>query len=334
MDKFNLIKAIRKVIEAKPFDSAEKRYFDQGRSLMEDSALNYSNEPKSFTIPLLESRAVLKGGTPGSGAEMMGVNVAGLLDPIRNSLVLAEAGAQILTELKGEVNVPIYAGTNAKWKGEGISSEEGAGAFSKVELKPKRITTYIDVDNKWLMLDSSGATEMLMTELGNACASKLESTIFGKEAGTVNQPVGLFLTAPTVKGTASRDNLLSLEQAITFTDKLRAPAYITNAKGRDALKRTPKIANSPAYLMESDGSVNGYKALITNNVATGLQGTADEEGIVFGDWSQLVIGIWGASHITIDDVTRALEDETRIHISFWCDYGLRSATAFKTGSLK
>lgn len=323
----NIAKIIRKRIKGTELSSAEQRQLSA-----------YSDEFGSlafgdYILPIREVRSSLQAGTPGSGAEVVGTDISGLIAPIRSHLATLEAGATMLTGLVGDVKLPIYAGSTAKWKGEGVSSDDGAGAFSKLELKPKRITTHIDVSKQFLLQDSAECEAMLLDDLGAAVSAKFESTIFGKEAGTINQPAGIFNTIPTIKGTANRDNILSLEKGVTFKDRLRAPAYLTNADGRDVLKATPKMANQPLYLMEPDGSMNCHKVIITNNITSGLQAAEDEHGIIFADWSQLILGFWAVG-IIVDEYSQALLDNVKITINAYVDSGWRFANSYKTGSLK
>ena len=45
---------------------------------------------------------------------------------------------------------------------------------------------------------------------------------------------------------------------------------------------------------KGEGTLNGYKALRTNNLPKGLQIAKDEFGIAFGNWNDYFIGQWGA----------------------------------------
>lgn len=327
---FSLLKAIEKRAGNQAFTSEELSIFEQGKEQQKRSSLPVYGD---ILIPI-ETRATLKPSVAGSGAEIVGTDIVGLVEPLRAALVLVAAGATFLTGLSGDVSIPVYSGSNAKWKGEGDSAEDGAGSFSKVDMSPKRLTTYIDIDKKFLAQDSIQAENMLLRDIANAVSAKLESTVFGKEAGSANQPGGLFAVEPDIKGSASWGNIIALETAVTAANALRKGAYITNSKGRGVLKTTPKVANQPGFLMDPDGKMNSYDVFITNHVVTGLQLGTDEEGIIFGEWSDFILGQWGAIDLTVDPYTRSTQAEVRITINAYFDAVMRREVSFKTGSLK
>lgn len=333
MKTINLLSAIRRAALKEGFTAEEKRLFKRGS----DQILGLGKSPGGSIILPMETRSTLAATAAYSGAEIVAEFTAGFLEPLRNSLVTVEAGAQFLTGLVGDVKLPIYSGTTVNWKGENAAADEGAGTFTAPVLKPKRITAYIDVSSMFLAQDSVEAEQMLLADMAMATASKLEETLFGKEAASATQVGGFFTTAPTIAGSVTWDNIVDLEKAITFSDKLRKGAYITNANGRDILKRKPRVNNEAFTFLAQDfgsGTMNGYPTLITNNIATALQVGENEEGIIFGDWSQLVLGMWGALDITVDPFSRAGYGEVRLTINSYFDAATRFDTAFKTGSIK
>ena len=131
---------------------------------------------------------------------------------------------------------------------------------------------------------------MLLRDIVNAVSSKLENTIFGSAAGSATQPAGFFATAPAINGVATYGNIVAMETAVDTANALGTAKYICNAGAKGVLKTTPKVAGQPVYIMGENGEMNGYPCLCTNHVAKQLQVGVNEFGVVFGDWSQYVIG--------------------------------------------
>ena len=183
------------------------------------------------------------------------------------------------------------------------------------------------------MQDSVDAEKMLMDDIVNSIALKLESTIFGKEAGSATQPAGFFAVAPTIAGVATFANVIAMETAVDTANALTTGKYITNAGGRGILKGTPKVAGQASFILDSN-EMNGYPVLVTNNVAKQLQVGANEFGVVFGDWSQYIIGQWGAIDIVVDATSQAIYGNVRIVVNAYFDAKPRVAGAFKTASVK
>jgi len=175
---------------------------------------------------------------------------------------------------------------------------------------------------------------MLMKDIVNAVSTKLQSTIFGKEAASATQPGGFFAVAPTIAGTATWANVVKMETNVDTANALGKGAYITNAGGRGILKTTVKVANQANYLMDNGNEMNGYPVLVTNGVAKALQVGVDEYGVVFGDWSQYVIAQWGAIDIVVDGLSQAINGNVRIVINAYFDAKPRVATAFEVASIK
>ena len=329
--KFSLIKAIRSQMERNELTGTELEVSNEGAK-----ELRKSNIPPTGSIQIpIESRAVLSATTAGSGKENVGADKLGILAPLRNSLVLVQAGAIILTGLVGDTALPIYSGSTAKWKLEGTGNEDGAGTYSDVSMSPKRLTTRLTVSKKFLLQDSTGAEEMLMNDLINAVGDKLESTILGAEAGTAAQPAGFFAILPVAPytGAVTYANVLAMETEVDASNSLKNGTYITNGKGRSTLKNTVKVANSPGYLLEGK-EMNGYPVLVTNNVAKNLQFGLDEQGLIFGDFSNLVIGFWGAIDIIVDPYSEAAKDDLILTVLAYVDAKARIGSAFKTATIK
>ena len=69
-------------------------------------------------------------------------------------------------------------------------------------------------------------------------------------------------------------------------------------------------------------------------MASGLQESSDEEGIIFGNWADFVIGQWGALDITVDPYTKAADGEVRLVINAFFDAKPRRKESFVVGSIK
>lgn len=328
--KFSLIKAIRSVVNNEAMDDVSIAVIDAGKADMRAAGLAFKGD---IILPF-EDRAVIMATSAGSGQENVAEQKLNMIEPLRASLVAVQAGATFLTNLVGDVSIPTYAGSSAAWKGEGITAVDGAGATGEVTLSPKRLTAFIDISKQFIAQDSSQAEALLMRDLVAAVSGKLEATIFGKEAASATQPGGLFAVAPTIAGVASWDNVVALETAVDTANALATCQYITNASGRGLLKKTVKVANQATYLMNPDGTMNGYPVLVTNHVASALQVGANEFGIVFGNWAEYLIGSWGAIDLLVDPFTQAHLGNVRVHINGYFDAKPRRTAAFKTGSMK
>jgi hypothetical protein len=95
--------------------------------------------------------------------------------------------------------------------------------------------------------------------------------------------------------------------------------FISGAGVTGKLKTTLKSANGSAYLLEK-GEVNGYNHSRTNQVAANT--------LLFGDFSQMITGLWGGLDIMIDPYEKADSGGIVIRAFQSIDIGVRYAEAF------
>jgi HK97 family phage major capsid protein len=81
----------------------------------------------------------------------------------------------------------------------------------------------------------------------------------------------------------------------------------------------------------AQGELIVYRAVASNQVSKTL-GSGSDHGIVFGVWSELLIGEWGAVQVTVDPYTKAGQDVTRVLARAFVDIDLRHPQAFCTGA--
>lgn len=328
---FSLLKAIRSVVNGEQFDKNTAAVIAEGRSIM--SAANQAVNGQ-IVIPV-ESRAEgdTTPTTPANGI-MATVATAGMenvaedkldiVEPLRNRSALGVAGATFLTGLVGDLSIPVYSGSNCAWKGEVVTAENGAGTFSEVSLKPKRLTAFIDISKQFIYQDSNSAEEMLRRDLVNAIAEKLEMTILGSEAGTTTKPEGLFngVTADTaaVKFGDIVDWEADLENANIGEIK-----YIVNPSAKAILRKTAKDTGSGLFVM-ADGEIEGNEVISSASVV--------KKGVILGDFRELVIGQWGALDVVVDPYTKAADGQIRVVVNAYFDAALRRPSAVVKHILK
>lgn len=329
-----LARAIRSRLSGQTDDEVEA-LLEAGKRSMSESGVKANDG--SLVIPMEYRGNFISAQVAGDGTELITEDILGILQPIRDSLVMVKAGATFLTNLKGNIGIPSYSGSSVAWADETGAASNGKGTFSKVELTPKRLTAYVDISKQFLAQDTLSTDAMLTQDLARAVAVKLQATILGKDATAANKPDGFFTGTPdyVVDGAASFANMIALETAVPVDEALvNNLAYITSVKGAGILKSTLRAANVAEGFILKGGVANGYPVYATTGMASGLQTGTDEEGIVFGNWADFVIGQWGALDITVDPYTKAGDGMVRLVINAFFDAKPRRKESFAVGSLK
>jgi len=328
---FSLFAAINNEIDNRPLDAPSVAMSDQGKKEFQRSGLTTKGK---IVLPMeseiVKRTAIVAGGTT-TGGYIVQTDKKSVLPPLTNYLVLTKAGATYLTGLVGSVSIPTYAGTTVAWKEETVSAADGAGAWGKVDLAPKRLTAYLDVSKQFLAQDSVGAEQMLYENLAKAIASKLEATILGTgEGSSVSTPAGLFWSVYTAGATTlSWSSIVALETTIDSANNLVDNlAYITSAAGRGAAKTTVRTTTYGEQMIMEGNTINGYPVYVTNGCAKTTDfSTTTGFGFIFGNWADLLIGQWGGYDLTIDPYSQAVYANVRIVVNCYFDAAAARTTS-------
>ena len=308
MGKFSLIKTINDIVNNRSMTEEAQVVLNAGTEEMRKAGLSYSGQIQLPVSEMREAPAAIVAGQETYGAEVVATEKLNILEPLRNRMVLAQAGATYLTGLVGNVSIPTYTGSNVGWKGELVDAEDGKGTFDSIEFSPKRLTAYIDVSKQFLAQDSVGAEEMLYRDIVNAIADKLEATILGAGAGDANTPEGIFNGAETL--TVDFANIVEMEKALEEAKLFGDYKFIASPAAKAKFKTTTISGQKSDLRMLMEGNeVNGYPVLTTGNCA----------GVAFGKWDELVIAQWGSLDIIIDPYTQAKKNAVRIVVNAFFD---------------
>ena len=288
--RFSLIDAINDVANNRSLDSVASKVNELGTSEMRASGLSFGGQ---IQIPMTELRGNVT--VAAEGEDVVATDLFDIVGPLRAQNVLMQAGAKFLTGLVGDVQIPIMSATNVNWADETAAATDGAGTFSNVTLSPKRLTAYVNISKQLLNQNSVDVDNMIRQDIIRAISSKLESTILGNAAGTTTQPAGIFynVTPTKVSGMAG---IAAVEGDVEDANVYGDLMWVINPKFKADLRTMAKGSNIAQSLYEN-GEIDGTEALSTGNVGEKLG--------VYGDFSQLAIGQWGAIDLTVDPYTQA-----------------------------
>lgn len=313
MENFSLLKAINDVANNRQLDERSQEVVNEGISEMRKSGLSYSGQ---IVLPVTEARADVQATVEGAGQEVVAEDKLNILEPLRASLVMTQAGATYMTGLVGNVSIPVYSGSNVGWAGEIEAAKDGAGTFSEVTLSPKRITAFLDVSKQFLLQDSASAEALLRADIVRAIANKLEATILGDKDGSTTQPKGLFYNVEDLQNITYADmvEVIAMLEQQNVTGDIK---FIVSPLIKAVLKTTSKDSGSGVFVME-DGEVDGLPVLSTSACM----------GLAVGNWADYVIAQWGGIDLTIDPYSQATNGKVRLVVNAYFDAKPRREEAF------
>lgn len=317
--EFRLLKAIADIANNRQMDDVALAVSEAGREEMRANGLSYGGQ---IQIPI-ESRAAVS--VAAEGEDVVPTNIYNVMEPLRAKNVLVQAGAKFITNLTGDVQIPLMAATNCGWESEMGEAKDGAGTFSSVKLSPRRLTCYIDLSKQFLVQQSAGCEELIRQDIIQAINSKLEETILSDAEGDLTKPAGIFsVIKPSAHTVANFADLCNAESDIEDANVIGELKYVMSNKAKAALRSMQKSAKTTQLVMEN-GQIDGTPVLNTSHV-TGKK-------FAYGDWSNLAIGQFGAIDLTVDSYSQATKGVVRLVINAFFDAKVLRPEAFVTGTI-
>lgn len=317
------------------------------REVSQDLARQLRREPKGFYVPTNLAppgqgrRAELTAGGAGAGAELVFTEPGSFIDMLRSRIVTAALGATFLPGLEGDVAFPRQTGSaTATWQGEnpGADVAESSQALDQLVLSPNELMARTHVSRKLLVQSTINAEQMIRRDLAAINARAIDKA--GLHGAGGNEPTGVYnasgVNAVAMGGAITWAKIVELETAVVADDAdVGVMAYATTPEVRGNAKTTEKAATTAQFLWTgsvTDGEMNGFHAMASNQIAKNLGVGTNEHGIIFAVWSELYIGEWGVMELIVDPYTLAAQGMIRIISHLMADVGLRHAQAFAKGT--
>lgn len=305
--------------------------------------------PEGFFLPPDVFRRDFNVGTASEAGNLVATDLRGDLftDVLRANMVMGKLGVTFLTGLSANVDIPrkITASTLGMLTEIGSGSET-APATAKATLSPKRIGAYVQVSKQALLQSGISLENMIRDDLVTSAAVLLQDQCIngagtGAEIKGLRNVTGIGTVVGGTNGLAPAwSHIVDLESACANANAEpdRLSGYLTNTKVRGKLKQTQFATNLPFIWQNGDMPLNGYRAAVTNNVPSNLtKGTSTTvcSATLFGsDWSNVVVGLFGAPDITVDPYTLAATGQVQITLNQFADMQHRQpATTSKIDDL-
>lgn len=281
--------------------------------------------------------------TTTNASTLIGTEQAGnaFIDALRPETQVMSLGATVLPGLRQNVSVPrMPVGTTAQWIAEDSAATESTPDFDGVSLNMKQLSAHTRMSRKQLKQSVPGIDTLLTNDLRRQIAVAVDLAAING-AGTAVEPRGI-LNTPSIGSVAIGAN--GGAPSFPFVTRLMAEVqaanvagntygYLTNysVKGRLLSMATADGASQMILTMGPNGPViAGYPAAFSGLVpADGAKGTGTNlSTMIFGNWSDLLIGQWGGIDIIVDEMTEATKGNVRIVAHSEWDIAVRHAEAF------
>jgi HK97 family phage major capsid protein len=330
--RFSLIKAIRAM--ANPNDARAQREAAFEFEVARAAADAYGRTPQGIMLPVDVLRNWKRDLNSNDDAALFTDDFRGndFIDVLRNASSVMQAGARMLTGLSGDVKIPKKtAASTAGW----ISTEGGAASESEmtvgtVSMVPRNLGAFTDLTRQLMLQSSLDVEALIRDDLAQALALAIDKA--GLEGtGSSGQPTGILSTSGVNTVTAfaaavpTFAEVVTLETALAEDNALMGNlAYILPASMYGGLKTKEKATGTAQFVVEPGGTINGYRGIVSNQATSG--------NLYFGNFSDLLIGMWAGLDILVDPYTSSTSGTVRIVALQTVDVAVRHAVSFAYGN--
>lgn len=306
------------------------------------AAKKQGRDARGFFVPVEVLRRDMTVGTAADGGNLVGTELRpqDFISMLRNAMLVRSMGARLITGLQGNITIPRQTGgATAYWVAENGAPTESLGAIDQVAMSPKTVGAFTDLSRRLLQQSSLDVEQFVRSDLAAALALEIDRvSIHG--SGSSNQPTGILATSgigDVAGGTngAAPDwsHIVGLETKVSIANAdIGSLAYLTNAKVRGKLKQTSQVSGQNGFVWEKGSEpLNGYKAGVSNQVSSALtKGSASGvcSAILFGNWADLIIAMWGGLDIMKDPYANSTSGGLRVVAMQDIDLAVRHAESF------
>lgn len=266
---------------------------------------------------------------------MVPLTIGDIIQPLEDGLILHTVGIRLQTGLAGDYVSPVIGQLKASFAEEAAKLSDSEIPISKIKPTPKRVGVTVPVSSQLINQTQGVILNVVQQQIPLAITRVLNQVMFSPTEvnTTVQGPfavikkadgTGKLLTELKTKDAKKSCSHLKFAGEIPTYKELLAMKGIVMAKGvindgtacyvmdeymKATLESTPRDAGSGLMVIEN-GRIGGVPVFCTNDI-----NEADADHIGFGIWSYELLGQFGDMRFTVDPVSGATEDVTKLTLN-------------------
>lgn len=318
--KYSLVRAINAAVTGNWQKAGLERQASQ------EIAKRLDREPSGFFVPHDVQTRAQDVGTSTKGGELVesGLRPQSFIDYLyaKSILVGGGDGATMLPGLVGDVDIPKRTGAATfYWVAEDGDITDSDGTFGLVQLSPKTVGGAVPITRKLLKQSTPAIDGLVLQDLGIGAALAIDKV--GLEGGGINEPDGITQASGvntvtiTSAGSPDWDEIVDMEAAVDTDNALMGSlAYMVTPAVYAAMRKTAVDSGSGIFLVDKIG----YPILRSTQLAANR--------IIFGNRSDVLIGMWGVLDVMPDTATKAASGGLVLRVFQDVDVAVRHAESF------
>ena len=293
------------------------------REVSDTLAKQIGRETQGFFIPHnipISTRTTQNVTSYSTGGALVAENLlaASFIDLLRNTAIITQLGPTVLTGLTGNVSIPRQKSASTMyWVAEDTAVTQSGTTYDNMTLMPKQAGVLSRITRLAMQQTSPDIEQLVRNDIAQQLALGIDLAVING-SGSNGQPLGILQvtlasSAQTITLTsntfANLDKLIDMESQVDILNALNGSLYyLTNARVIGFLKKLKAgttIENLPLWtnnLLDPAGrgivpAVNGYPIVRSNQVPNNFGGTANRNCIIFGNFADVVMAMWGGTEI-------------------------------------
>lgn len=337
-ERYSLFRAVRAVLDKNwskaglEFE-AHKEIAKRTNAVVNENTFYVPLEVQRRSIP--QTRAADLSVAASGGGYLVETSNQGFIELLRNNSVCFQMGATRLSGLVGNVMIPKQsAAATAYWlAAETTQITDSVQTFIQVPLAPKTVGAYSEISRLLMLQSSPDAEGLVMADLAKVTALAVDlAGMFGAGSGGAPQGIvgssGVGSTTCTTIGTDTYGKMLDFQVDLAAANALKGSlGYVTTPAVAKLLASYPRFASTDTPVWNGNllnATVAGLPAMTSQAVTAGY--------MIFGDWSQLIIGEWGVLSVEANPYANFQAGIVGIRAMYTVDIALRYGEAFSVST--
>ena len=196
-------------------------------------------------------------------------------------------------------------------------------------MTPKTVGAWVKITRRLMLQSSIDIEALVRRDLALQLTLAIDRACIDG-AGTT-EPLGILNTSGigAVASSATLwDDMVDLETEVAQDNAdVGDLAYATSAKVVGEAKKAIKGGTGSGRFVMEGMDVNGYPVRRSNQFPTDL-GAGSDTLTIFGNWADLLVGLWGALDINVDPFSESTAGNTRITALQEADAAVRHPESF------
>ena len=267
------------------------------------------------------------------------------IEALRAKQVMANLGVTYIGGLTNRIRMPkIATGAAAGFVEEAGDVSDQSPTDAGVTLQPRTLGAKAAI-SRLLALESVPAIEQVVQDdLLRSIADKIEYYAI-QGSGSSGQPTGILndgnvgnvdISAGTDVAALTWADITDLVKTVEDANGVinqAALGWLSNPKVKAKMANTVKVSSTDSVMLLNDpwNSIYGYRAEFTSNVPSNLNpgdGGTDASALIFGDFSQLMVGLFGSPSVMVDPYSEGDSGNVVIRVMQEVDVALRNSASF------